>query len=148
MKHNDWLRLVLCGFVAGAIWHLLSVAFIAAFAPDFTTSLVRAAPHQALGRLFFYVVDLAMGTWAVWLYSAIAPRYGKGATAGAITGIAWWILKSLQSAKLAGLGFIEVGPALVPLGVATLVAAVLASFVGAGLYRKASESSPATSILR
>jgi hypothetical protein len=92
--------------------------------------------------LLFYVIDLAMGTWAVWLYSAIAPRYGKGATAVAITGIAWWILKTLQSAKLAGLGFIEVSPAFVPLGVATLAAAVLASFVGAGLYRKVSESAP------
>jgi hypothetical protein len=141
MKDNNWIRLVLCGFVAGVVWHLLSVLFIAMFAPGFTASLERAAPHQALGGLFFYAVDLAMGTWAVWLYSAIAPRYGKGATAAVITGLAWWILKTLQSAKLAGLGFIELSPVLLPLGVATLVATVLASFVGAGLYRKVSESS-------
>jgi hypothetical protein len=141
MKDNNWIRLVLCGFVAGVAWHLLSVVFMSIFAPDFAASLERAAPHQALGGWFFYVVDLAMGTWAVWLYSAIAPRYGKRATAVATTGIAWWILKTLQSAKLAGLGFIEVSPALVPLALATLAAAVLATFVGAGLYRKVSESS-------
>jgi len=139
MKDNNLIRLVLCGCVAGVVWHLLSVAFLSIVAPDLTASLERAAPHQALGGLFFYVIDLAMGTWAVWLYSAIAPRYGKGAPA--ITGIAWWILKTLQSAKFAGLGFIALSPVLLPLGVATLLAAVLASFVGAGLYRKASESS-------
>ena len=142
MKGNNWIRLVLCGFVAGVVWHLFSVVFISFFAPDFIPSLQRTAPHQALGGLFFYAVDVAMGIWAVWLYSAIAPRYGKGATAVVIAGSAWWILKTLQSAKLAGLGFIELSPALLPLGVATLVATMFASVAGAWLYRKVSESSP------
>ena len=142
MKDNNWIRLVLCGFVAGVVWHLLSVVIISFFAPDFLASLQKTAPHQALGGPFFYAVDLAMGIWAVWLYSAIAPTYGKGATAVIIAGIAWWILKTLQSAKLAGLGFIELSPALFPLGAATLLATVLASVAGAWLYRKVSESSP------
>jgi hypothetical protein len=142
MKNNNWIRLVLCGFVAGVVWHLLSVVFIALFAPDFMASLQRTAPHQALGGLFFYAVDLAMGVWAVWLYSAIAPTYGKGATAVVVVGIAWWILKTLQSAKLAGLGFIELSPALFPLGAATLAATVLAAVTGAWLYRKVSDVSP------
>ena len=142
MQTNNWIRLVLCGFVAGVVWHLLSVVFISSFAPDFIASLQRTAPHQALGGLFFYAVDLAMGIWAVWLYSAIAPTYGKGAMAGIVAGIAWWILKTLQSAKLAGLGFIELSPTLLPLGAATLAATVLASVVGAWLYRKVSELSP------
>ena len=141
MKTNNWIRLVLCGFVAGVVWHLLSAVFIALFAPDFIASVQRTAPHQALGGLFFYAVDLAMGIWAVWLYSAIAPTYGKGATSVVVAGIAWWILKTLQSAKLAGLGFIELSPTLFPLGAATLVATVLASVAGAWLYRKVSESS-------
>lgn len=141
MNGKNWIRLALCGFVAGVVWHLLSVVSISAFAPDFIASLERTAPHQALGGLFFYAVDVAMGIWAVWLYSAIAPRYGQGATAVAIAGSAWWIVKTLQSAKLAGLGFIELNPALLPLGVATLMAAFLASGAGAWLYRKVSASS-------
>ncbi len=140
MKDTNWIRLVLSGLVAGVVWHLLSVAAISVFAPDLMASLERTAPHQALGGLFFYAVDMAMGIWTVWLYSAIAPRYGQGATAVTIAGSAWWILKSLQSAKWAGLGFIELGPALLPMGVATLVAAVLASVAGTWLYRKVSES--------
>lgn len=142
MRTNRWVRLVLCGFVAGVVWHLLSVAFISLFAPDFIASLRRTAPHQALGGLFFYAVDLAMGIWAVWLYSAMAPTYGKGATAAVVAGIAWWVLKTLQSAKLAGFGFMEPSPTLLPLGAATLIATVLASVAGAWLYRKVTEVSP------
>lgn len=82
-----------------------------------------------------------MGIWAVWLYSAIAPRYGGRPITVAIVGVAWWVLKTLQSAKWAGLGFVELGPDLLPLGVATLAATVLASAVGAWLYRKVSEPS-------
>jgi hypothetical protein len=54
----------------------------------------------------------------------------------AMTGVAWWVLKTLQSSKWAGLGFVTLGPNLFPLGVATLGATLLASVVGAWLYAK------------
>ncbi len=142
MKDGNWPRVVLCGFVAGVVWHLCSVVFLALFAPDFMPSLQRAAPHPALGGLFFYLVDLAMGIWAVWLYSTIAPRYGNGATAVVITGLAWWTLKTLQSAKLAGLGFVELTPALLLIGMATLAGTVLAAGAGGWLYHRGNQSSP------
>lgn len=142
MKDSNWIRLVLCGFVAGVVWNLVSVAFLASLAPDFVASVQRSAPHHSLGGQFFFAVDLAMGIWAVWLYSAIAPRYGARPITAVIAGVAWWILKTLQSAKWAGLGFVELGPSLLLLGVATLGATVLASAAGAWLYYKASESSP------
>ena len=142
MKGPQWIRLVLCGLVAGVVWNLLSTVFLAFFAPDFVASVQRSAPHPPLGGQFFFAVDLARGIWAVWLYSAIAPRYGAKATTVAIAGVAWWILKTLQSAKWAGLGFVNLGPALFPLGVATLVATVLAAMAGAWLYQRVSEPSP------
>jgi hypothetical protein len=135
------IGLVLCGFVAGVTWHLVSVVFLSLFAPDFVASVQKSAPHPGLGGEFFFAVDVAMGIWAVWLYSAIAPRYGARPITVAIAGVAWWILKTLQSAKWAGLGFVELSPGLLPLGVATLTATLLASAVGAWLYRKVSESS-------
>jgi hypothetical protein len=138
----NWIRLVLCGFVAGVIWHLVSVVFLSLFAPDFVASVQKSAPYPGLGGEFFFAVDVAMGIWAVWLYSAIAPRYGARPITVAIAGVAWWILKTLQSAKWAGLGFVELSPGLLQLGVATLTATLLASAVGAWLYRKVSESSP------
>lgn len=141
-KVTNWIRLVLCGFVAGVAWNLLSVVFLSLFAPDFVASMQRIAPHSRLGGEFFFAIDVAMGIWAVWLYSAIAPRYGARPITVVIAGGAWWILKTLQSAKWAGLGFVELSPGLLPLGVATLTATLLASAVGAWLYRKVSESSP------
>ena len=142
MRHHEWIRLVLCGFVAGVVWHLLSVVSLSVLAPDLIASVQRGAPGPALGGAFFYGVDIAMGIWAVWLYSAIAPRYGARPTTVVIAGFAWWVLKTLQSAKWAGLGFVELGVDLLPLGALTLGATTLAAAVGAWLYRKADESSP------
>ena len=54
---------------------------------------------------------------------------------------AWWILKTLQSAKWAGLGFLALGPSLLPLGAATLAATHFASMVGSWLCNKVGSSS-------
>jgi hypothetical protein len=142
MKRYEWIRLVLCGFVAGVVWNLISVVFLSLMAPSFVASVQEGAPHPPLGGEFFFGVDIAMGMWAVWLYSAITPRYGARPVTAAIVGVAWWLLKTLQSAKWAGLGFVEIGADLLPLGALTLAATVLASGVGAFLYGKATESSP------
>ena len=142
MKGTNWIRLVLCGFVAGVVWNLLSAVFLSFFAPDFIASVQRSAPYPPRGGAFFFAVDVVMGIWAVWLYSAIAPRYGTRLTTVVIAGTAWWILKTLQSAKWAGIGFVELGTDLIPLAVATLVATILASVAGAWLYSKVSGPSP------
>ena len=136
MRGTDWMRIVLCGFVAGVVSFLVSVVFLAFLAPDFVTSLQQGAPYADWGGAFSYGVDVAMGIWAVWLYSAIAPRYGAKPTTAALVGVAWWTIKSLQSAKWAGLGFVQLDGALIGLALASLVAAVVASLVGAGLYDK------------
>jgi hypothetical protein len=142
MKGPNWIRLTLCGFVAGVIWHLLSVLFLSLFAPDLTTSLQRGALYARQGGAFFYAIDLLMGIWAVWLYSAIVPRYGAKPRTALIVGLAWWIVKTLQSGKWAGLGLMAIGPSLLPLAAATLVAAVLGAAAGSWLYGKVSEPSP------
>ena len=134
MRGTDRLRIVLCGYVAGVIWFLVSVVFLSFLAPDFVTSVQQAAPYSDWGGAFSFGVDVAMGIWAMWLYSAIAPRYGAQPTTAALVGVAWWALKSLQSAKWAGLGFLQPGGVLLGLALASLVAAVVASLVGAGLY--------------
>ncbi len=141
MKSANWISLVLCGLVAGMVWHLLSAAFLAALMPELVVSAGRNAPHHPLGGLFFYGIDLAMGIWAVWLYSAIVPRYGVGPKTVGIAAAAWWVMKTLQSAKWAGLGFIDISANLLPVGAATLVSAMIASAVGVWLLRKSSEMS-------
>ena len=136
MRRTDWIRIVLCGYVAGVLWFLVSVVFLSFFAPNFVTSVQQGAPYADWGGAFSFGVDVAMGIWAVWLYAAIAPRYGARPSTAALVGVAWWTIKSLQSAKWAGLGFLQPDGALIGLATASLVAAVAASIVGAGLYDK------------
>ena len=118
------------------MWFLVSVVFLSFLAPDFVTAVQQGAPYSDWGGAFSYGVDVAMGIWAVWLYSAITPRYGAKPTTAARVGVAWWTIKSLQSAKWAGLGFVQPSGVLIGLAMASLVAAVVASIVGAGLYDK------------
>jgi len=136
------IRFVLCGFVTGVVWHMLSAHALYFLAPDFAASLRSVAPHPPRGGAFFFAIDLMMGIWAVWLYSAIAPRYGARATAAAVVGLAWWALKTLQSAKWAGLGFVEPGAGLVVVAVTPLLATLTASWVGAWLYDRVSGPQP------
>ena len=87
MRGTNWIRLVLCGFVAGVVWYLLSAVFLSLFAQDFVASVERGGPHPRWGGVFFFAVDLMMGIWVMWLYSTIAPRYGAGPKTAAIAGV-------------------------------------------------------------
>ena len=64
-RYADWLRLMLCGFVAGVIWNVLSSAAVALFAPNFLASVQRVAPLAPRGGTYFYAIDLAMGVWGM-----------------------------------------------------------------------------------
>lgn len=90
-------------------------------------------PYPRWAGALFFAIDLMMGIWAVWLYSAIAPRYGAGPRTACIAGVAWWIIKSLQSAKWVGIGLIPRRVVLIPLAT-TLVVAVVASVLGGWIY--------------
>ena len=133
MRGTIGIRIVLCGSVAGIVWFLFSVAFLSSFSQDFLSSVDRAALLPPRGGVFFFGLDIMMGIWAMWLYSAIATGYGAGSKTAVIAGIAWWTIKSLQSAKWAGLGLVPSRMIVLPL-VKTLIAAVLASVAGAFLY--------------
>jgi hypothetical protein len=115
------------------VWYLGSTALLSLFAQPFLAWARGAgSEHHWSGGLFFGI-DIAMGIWAVWLYSAIAVGTRSRIMSAAIVGVAWWTLKSLQSAKWAGLGLIPREVILAPL-LATLPATVLATGMGAWLY--------------
>ena len=135
MLGMSWVRIVLCGYVAGVVCYLLSALSLPLFAQDFLTFMQRGGPHTRWDGVFFFGIDLMMGIWAMWLYSVITPRYGAGPKTAAIAGLAWWTIKSLQSAKWVGLGFVPEGIVLVPLAT-SLITIVVASGIGAWLYEK------------
>ena len=127
------LRIVLCGLVAGVVWFLLSALSFSLLAPDFAAFADRGGSYPRADGSVFFAIDLLMGIWTVWLYTAIVPRYGAGPKTAAIAGLAWWSLKSLQSAKWVGLGLLPRGIVLVPLAT-TLVAVLVAAVLGAWLH--------------
>jgi hypothetical protein len=135
MRGRYWIRVVLCGSIAGVVWYLLSAVLLALFAQDLLAAVQKAAPYPRWDGASLLAIDLMMGIWAMWLYSAIAPQYGAKPGTAMIAGVAWWIMKTLQSAKWAGLGLIPLRVILVPLAT-TLVAVLLASLLGAWLYER------------
>jgi hypothetical protein len=122
--------------VTGVVWYLLSALSLFFFQSDIVASLRGGAPHPAwAGGGLLFAIDVVMGIWAVWLYSALVPHYGNRSATAVIVGIAWWSLKTLQSAKWAGLGLLALDTNLIALAVATLVGTLAASMAGAWLYR-------------
>ena len=54
MRGTAWMRIVLCGFVTGVVWFLVSVVFLSFLAPDFVTSAQQGAPYSDWGGAFFF----------------------------------------------------------------------------------------------
>ena len=140
MQPTNRIRVILCGVLAGGVYALLNAAFLSLIAPDFFASVQQSARQAPLSWPYFLAIDLAMGVWVVWLYSAIEPRYGSSMQTTLIAAVALWTIKTLQSVKWGGLGFVDLGLELLPLGGATLVAVLVATFVGVGLYRRGRKS--------
>jgi hypothetical protein len=145
MRPTEIIRIVLCGLVAGVVWHLLSATALGLLAPDLMPALRRVAIYPGRSGAFFYAIDVAMGIWAVWLYAAISARYGPGVRTAALAGLAWWTLRGLQSAKWAGLGFLSPGASYAPLAAGSLLAALVAALAGARLYDATAGEEPAAS---
>ena len=137
MSEINWIRVLLCGLAAGGVWTLLSVTLLALAGDDFMGA-VRASrpsvPNAGL-HLFLNFSNLAAGVWAMWLYTAIRPRYGPGPKTALKAGLAWWVIVSMQSAKWVALLSIPPAVALGPLA-ATLPAIIVATLAGAWLYEK------------
>jgi hypothetical protein len=148
VRPNEIIRIVLCGLVAGVVWHVLAAMALGALAPDIMPALRRLAIHPGRSGAFFYAIDVAMGIWAVWLYAAIAARYGRGVRTAALAGLAWWILRTLESARWASLGLLARDTSYAPVAVGSLLAAVAAAVVGARLYDATSseDAAPAHAI--
>lgn len=131
---NRWVRIVLAGALAGVVWYLASAATLSLFAQPFLDWVRSPAAGLRWRGTIWFALDLAMGIWAVWLYSVIESRAGRFRLRGALTaGLAWWIIKTLQSAKWAGLGLIPQEVLLAPL-LSSLLCSLVAATVGAWLY--------------
>ena len=134
MKIN-WPRVLACGLLAGLIWIVLGATVTAAVGRDFA-----ALPNNRLGSptpAFLglnVLVDLAEGISILWLYAAIRPMYAPGAKTAALAAFAWWVIVSLGDVTWCSFGFFP-PRTVVPLILGTLPALVIATLVGAKLYK-------------
>ena len=142
MTPTAWLRVLLGGVAAGVAWYLLSAVLLSLFAGPFLEWARTAGSGAHWNGGIWFVIDLAMGVWVAWLYAVLVPRYGSRLRTAGAAGLAWWVLKTLQSAKWAGLGLIPADLVLAPLLVslmASLGAAAVAAWLYDGMGRKAAE---------
>jgi hypothetical protein len=82
---------------------------------------------------------LHSGILAVWLYSAIRPRYGAGAKTAVIAGLAVWIFGELPfSLTMASFGLFPTNLIVID-GLTYVVKLVAATLAGAWVYKEQSQ---------
>jgi hypothetical protein len=128
-----WLRILVVGLIAGFVWYLSSSLLLSLFARPFLAWVTVTDPTVRWSGGAFLAIDLLMGVWVVGLYAALSAGGRNRTLAAAGAGLAWWSMKTLQSAKWAGLGLIPHQVVLTPL-LTSLAAAMVATGVGAWLF--------------
>jgi hypothetical protein len=135
MRGINWLRVFVCGLVAGVVWTMLSSVVTVLVGHEFAAAVPGdklSAPNAGFVA-FLLAVNLAEGIWAMWLYAAIRPRYGGGLKTAAVAGSAWWVISSLIDATWGSFGFVSANALLGPM-LGSLPAIIAAALAGAWFY--------------
>ena len=137
MGKINWIRVVLCGIVAGLTWTVLSSLITAFLSKNFVAAVPggRLSTPNASLVTFLFILNIVMGVWAMWLYASIRPRYGPGPMTAVVTGCSWWIITSLVDATWGSFGFVSPAALIGPMA-ASLPAIIIAAVLGACLYRE------------
>jgi len=115
MGKTNWTRVFLGGLLAGVVLNILYFVFLLMF-------------NEANGLWIYLIVYYFItGILAVWLYSAIRPRYGAGPKTAVIAG--------LTVGALFGLTFLIFWISVIDV-VAGLVMYVVATLAGAWVYKE------------
>lgn len=138
MKPVNWGRVVLGGIAAGIVVNvsefLLNEVLLKKTNEDAMKALGKSMPESGGTIAVWILWGFLFGIVAVWLYAAIRPRYGAGPATAGKAGVAVWILASLYSSVfLWNLGLFPLNGIVL---VWTLVETVVATVVGAWLYRE------------
>lgn len=137
MGRINWGRVILGGVMAGLIiaaadW-LAQTTVASGFAQRSAALGLRV---EGLAITIFIIFAFLQGIIAVWLYAAIRPRYGPGPKTAVIAGATLWILMGLMGwAYPTGMDLVT-RTEYVQLAAWTLVEYVVATLVGAWLYRE------------
>ena len=140
MGKTNWKRVFLGGLVAGVVLIILGFVSVNLYLKNLWDPAVAAlnpAFEDTTGfQLFWIAFYLVTGFIAVWLYSAIRPRYGAGPKTAVIAGLVVWILCPLSFSAISGsFGLFPAG-LLVPDSLTTLVQYVVATLAGVWVYKE------------
>ena len=144
MPKTNWSRVFLGGLLAGVVFIILGWAAYVIYLGKLWSSalevLGRPLSAMTFGDYVSAIVgSLVAGILAVWLYSAIRPRYGAGAKTAVCAGLFFWALGSLfPSISLGGMGLFSAS-LLVTDSLTSLVASVVGTLLGAWVYKEQSQ---------
>jgi hypothetical protein len=141
MGKMNWGRIILGGLVAGLVFnvidYLLNGVVLVADWNSAMTHLNRVKTNPAGDMALLVVMDFVLGLAAIWLYAAIRPRFKPGPRTALIAGLGLWVMSYLASAlENQAFHLYTARLDLSVLGVG-LVAALVATLVGAWLYKEA-----------
>ena len=142
MGKTNWKRVFLGGVVAGILLLVLGTATTSILLKQWTP-VMESLGHPLSGVfsvgdvIFGIVFSLILGLMAVWLYSAIRPRYGVGPKTAVIAGLIVWIFHSLFVSRYS-LSVFDLFPFSVVVidSLAFLVMYVIATLAGAWVYKE------------
>ena len=144
MGKTNWMRVFTGGLLAGIVFFILGWAAYATYLGKLWSSALEALGHplstMTFGDYAFAIVgSLVGGILAVWLYSAIRPRYGAGAKTAVCAGLFFWALGSLfPSISLGSMGLFSANLLVID-SLTSLVGSVVGTLLGAWIYKEQSQ---------
>jgi hypothetical protein len=133
-------RLVLGGIVAGIVGDLLDFPVDGVWLAKRWADGLSALGHPGLATnqiLWFNLLGLVIGLFAIWIYAGIRPRFGAGVKTAIYAGIAVWILGFLvpNAAFMCVQGLFSEHLTLYTTA-GNLVECVVGTIAGAALYKE------------
>jgi hypothetical protein len=130
----NWLRIVLCGAVAGVVFTLLSAVLLGAFGDEFFKLIAARNPTgniTANSGPGLFLVSSAPAIVAMWFYALARAGASSRLQAVCMASLGWWLLATLQSLKwvllrnIPAAAFLPLLSSLVPTLIAVAVGAML-----------------------
>lgn len=143
MNRINMTRVILGGVLAGVLINISEyLRYDVVLRGEFEAgmrALGKGLPQGPTVTTVWTLWGFALGIAAVWLYAAIRPRYGPGASTAVRAGIAVWFFTSLLAIiAMRAMGLFRISVVAL---LWTLVECVLATLAGAWLYRESDTSS-------
>ena len=140
MGKINWTRVFLGGLLAGVVLIILGYITLAIYLRDILDpefAAIGLPVQQTIGfQTFWIVFNLISGILAIWIYSAIRPRYGAGPKTAICAGLTVWALQGLSYDVISASFGLFQAKAVIADALTTLVMYVVATLVGAWIYKE------------